>query len=108
MGKIVDVAIDSLIALAGGAIGYVLGTRGKVTVSFIYVIGHPKGYTPEMLVCEETRRAVWIEDPDTSNMLKYIFNYTVPVRSMRYEDFIATYEVITPGQLLWNKTAPSF
>jgi hypothetical protein len=109
MGAVAEKAvIGGLSALGGGVIGYIAGVWGKVTVSFVNVTGYPKGDTPEMLVIQETKRAIWIQDPDTSAMLKWLLNYTAPVASMRYEDFVRTYTVVTPGKLLWNKSAPSF
>ena len=101
--------IVGLTAGGGALVGYFLGTSGKTTVEFISVTGNPKyNYNPEMLVVEETKRAVWIEDPNTSQMLKWLFNYTKPDIIMTYQEFISKYQVVEAGQLKLDQSAPSF
>ncbi|MFP3257139.1 MAG: hypothetical protein RXO36_05020 [Candidatus Nanopusillus acidilobi] len=101
--------IAGLTAGGGALIGYLAGISGKTTVKFVIVTGHPKySYNPELLVVQETKRAFWIQDPNTSQILKWLFNYTAPDITMSYQKFVSIYKVVEPGQLLWNKQAPSF
>jgi len=101
--------IAGLTAGGGMLMGYLAGISGKTTVEFISVTGNPKyNYNPEMLVVQETKAAIWIQDPNTSKILKWLFNYTAPDITMNYQEFISIYEVAEPGQLLWNLNAPSF
>jgi len=98
------------VSAGGGAlVGYLIGTSGKTTVKFIYVTGHPKyNFELGMLVVEETKRAVWIEDENTFHMLKWLFNDTKPAIIMPYQEFISKYQVVEPGQLEWNQNAANF
>ena len=96
------------VSAGGGAlVGYLIGTLGKITVQFIVVTDYPNGQ-PEMLAIEETKRAIWIQDPNTSQILKWLFNYTKSDIIMPYQEFKRKYQVVEPGQLEWNQSAPSF
>jgi len=99
--------IAGLTAGGGALVGYLIGTSGKTAVQFIVVTDYPNGQ-PEMLVIEETKRAVWIQDENTLHMLRWLFNDTKPHILMPYQEFKSKYQVVEPGVVEWYQNGVHF
>jgi len=103
-----DIAEVGAGAGAGGIVGWLLGTRGKVTVKTIVVTEFPiEGRTPGLIACEETGIAIWIKGPEAMQMMRRVFGVEERVE-MTYDEVNRRYTVVTPGRVEWNKEATSW
>ena len=88
----------------GALVASALKGQNKVTLYTIGVNPGPSTHVAALLVCDETKTAMWIQDPDTGDALRKMFNITDDRGWVTAEAFAAMgIAVVSPGWILWNK-----